>query len=164
MSDYPEAAWLGRFGSILPSQTTWLHKSLNGVGLVEARSLNSNLLINYYSTIMENNLASGSGKTMSGEWIETQAFIYWLSTAIQKNIFKLLINQPKIPATQKGGQLVVNALRQVLDLAISIDGISSYTVHDVEIQPQQHNIKIRFKAMLVNAISYVDGIEGELTT
>ena len=161
MNNYSEAAWMGNFGSLFPSQTTWLHKPLVKV---EPNVDEVDVTTNYYSTIYEQNVATGSGKTMSGEWIENQAFIYWLQSAIQKNVFSLLINNNKIPATTRGAEQVIIKLREVLELAIKLDGISEYQILDYKISPKQHNISIKFKAMLVNAISYVDGIVGEITT
>ena len=161
MNNYSEAAWMGNFGSLFPSQTTWLYKPLSQV---EPYSNEVDITTNYYSTIYEQNVATGSGKTMSGEWIENQAFIYWLQSAIQKNVFSLLINNNKIPATTRGAEQVIIKLREVLELAIKLDGISEYQILDYKLSPNQHNIKIKFKAMLVNAINYVNGIEGELTT
>lgn len=161
MNNYSEAAWMGNFGSLFPSQTTWLYKPLSQV---EPYSNEVDVTTNYYSTIYEQNVATGSGKTMSGEWIENQAFIYWLQSAIQKNVFSLLINNNKIPATTRGAEQVIIKLREVLELAIKLDGISEYQILDYKLSPKQHNISIKFKAMLVNAISYVDGIVGEITT
>lgn len=161
MNNYSEAAWMGNFGSLFPSQTTWLYKPL---AQVEPYSNDVDVTTNYYSTIYEQNVATGSGKTMSGEWIENQAFIYWLQSAIQKNVFSLLINNNKIPATTRGAEQVIIKLREVLELAIKLDGISEYQILDYKLSPKQHNISIKFKAMLVNAISYVDGIVGEITT
>lgn len=161
MNNYSEAAWMGNFGSLFPSQTTWLYKPLSQV---EPYSNEVDVTTNYYSTIYEQNVATGSGKTMSGEWIENQAFIYWLQSAIQKNVFSLLINNNKIPATTRGAEQVIIKLREVLELAIKLEGISEYQILDYKLSPKQHNISIKFKAMLVNAISYVDGIVGEITT
>ena len=161
MNNYSEAAWVGNFGSLFPSQTTWLYKPLSQV---EPYSNEVDVTTNYYSTIYEQNVATGSGKTMSGEWIENQAFIYWLQSAIQKNVFSLLINNNKIPATTRGAEQVIIKLREVLELAIKLEGISEYQILDYKLSPKQHNISIKFKAMLVNAISYVDGIVGEITT
>lgn len=161
MNNYSEAAWMGNFGSLFPSQTTWLYKPLSQV---EPYSNEVDVTTNYYSRIYEQNVATGSGKTMSGEWIENQAFIYWLQSAIQKNVFSLLINNNKIPATTRGAEQVIIKLREVLELAIKLDGISEYQILDYKLSPKQHNISIKFKAMLVNAISYVDGIVGEITT
>ena len=161
MNNYSEAAWMGNFGSLFPSQTTWLYKPLSQV---EPYSNEVDVTTNYYSTIYEQNVATGSGKTMSGEWIENQAFIYWLQSAIQKNVFSLLITNNKIPATTRGAEQVIIKLREVLELAIKLDGISEYQILDYKLSPKQHNISIKFKAMLVNAISYVDGIVGEITT
>ena len=161
MNNYSEAAWMGNFGSLFPSQTTWLYKPLVQV---EPYGNEVDVTTNYYSTIYEQNVATGSGKTMSGEWIENQAFIYWLQSAIQKNVFSLLINNNKIPATTRGAEQVIIKLREVLELAIKLEGISEYQILDYKLSPKQHNISIKFKAMLVNAISYVDGIVGEITT
>lgn len=161
MNNYSEAAWMGNFGSLFPSQTTWLYKPLSQV---EPYSNEVDVTTNYYSTIYEQNVATGSGKTMSGEWIENQAFIYWLQSAIQKNVFSLLINNNKIPATTRGAEQVIIKLREVLELSIKLEGISEYQILDYKLSPKQHNISIKFKAMLVNAISYVDGIVGEITT
>ena len=163
MNEYQEAAWLGNFGSLFPSKTTWLEKKLVDVDLL-SETPNESQLSNYYIKVMDNNVAYGSGKTMSGEWIENQAFIHWLSSAIQKNVFSLLLTKNKIPATTQGAELVIAKLREVLELGIIQDGISSYDIYDYTLQPNQHNIKIKFKAMLVNSITYVDGIDGEITT
>ena len=68
---------------------------------------------------------SQQAKTASGEWIDVIRFRDWLKANMQADVAYALINAGgKVPYTDKGIQVIVNAMRQSLDLGVQRGGIA----------------------------------------
>jgi hypothetical protein len=158
---YPEAAWISRFGSQQPASILWLNKPL--VQVVKPNTVGPSLS-NYYSTIYDSDVATGSGKTMSGEWIDTLVFTKWLSITLRNQLFDLLCTMPKISYTTADKQILVNRVLYVLSIGEKLGGLTGkYEAFVIEEQRQSRNIKLGFKAQLLNGINSFDDIQGTIT-
>ncbi len=58
------------------------------------------------------------GKTAAGEYVDVIRDRDWLESRIQTDVFTVLTNSNKVPFTDKGGSLVVGALKARLTLAV----------------------------------------------
>jgi hypothetical protein len=160
-SQYSEVAWVSRFGSQQPSSVEWLNKPLSSVKI---SPLPAPPLSNYYATVYDTNVATGSGKTMSGEWIDHAVFIKWLEITLRSQVFGLLYEQPKLSYTAADKELLLNKVRYVLSVGEKLGGITSrYEAFIVSEQREQRNIIIGFKAQLLNGINSVEDIQGTIT-
>jgi len=60
-----------------------------------------------------------SGMVCSGEWIDVQHAIDWLTARIGENIFAILASQPKLPFTNPGGAVLGTEIERMLTVASS---------------------------------------------
>lgn len=158
---YPEAAWISRFGCQRPASITWLNKPL--IGVVPAPDA-GHPLSNYYRPMYDTLVVQGSGKTMSGEWIDNLVFTKWLEFTLRSQVFSLLCENDKIPFNTVGKQLLINRVRYVLSVGVKLGGIAdNYEVFVIEEQRTNRNIRIGFKAQLLGVINSVEDIQGTIT-
>lgn len=160
MNRYTEAAWLAVNGGKFPSHVDWLYKELTNVETIKTTEPPD--LSNYYTTVYEDKVTSGSNKTMNGEWIDNVIFEYWMVSAIQRNIFNLLKSSTKIPATNKGVGQVLLKLQEVLDFSVKENGINDYTILDTTINRTTRTLETSFKFSQGQSINVVDKIYGLL--
>lgn len=158
--EYPEAAWVSRFGSQFPSKSVWLYKELVGVDKDSSVDREQYPLINFYSQINEDDVALGGGKTMSGEWIHTTLSLYWLESTIQRNLFSLLKSNEKISRTKSGLELFVSKLKDVLKASIELNVITNFEILSSSLT-EDGSVSIKFRATLESAIVEAD-VVGEV--
>ena len=121
-SDYINGAVAGRCFPAEPGTITFAYKSLNGPSVSKlvtptATSYLERENINYYTTIGGRNVIIG-GQTASGEFIDITRGIDWLSSRIQENVFSYLATLSKIPYTDDGADILINAATEILDQAV----------------------------------------------
>lgn len=156
---YPEAAWISLCGQSFPSKVQWLYKYLSKVDIVKNPKLPK--LLSTTSTILNDKSTIGSGTTSQGIVIHEQVSLDWCRWAIARQVWKTLYDKEKIPSSKNGGDIIVNNIKQVLDLAVSESIFSEYKIGRVEIFPVRNNIAVEFSASLVQTILNCD-ISGSL--
>lgn len=112
--------WLGSYLPYGPGTLTWAYKGLNGVQAdtyttTELSNLESKRA-NHYVTLGGRDLVreGWTGK----EFIDIIRGQDWLVARIQESVFKTLADELKIPYTNKGINLVVSKVQEVLDDAV----------------------------------------------
>jgi hypothetical protein len=142
---WPEAAWMGR---VLPDgvgSSTWKFKALAGVVSDQlsgtAISNAQGKSCNIYTPVGGLDITE-EGVMASGEYIDVTRFIDWLVSTMETNVYSLLVNNEKIPFTNKGIATVENAVLQTLQEGLDNGGVSpdpapTVTVPDILAVPTQ---------------------------
>ncbi len=122
ISNWVNAAWLGKMLPLQPGSGTWAYKEL--VGVSDTSNLNAteraNIKLrkgNYYTQLAGIDVTF-LGTMVSGEYIDVIHGLDWLESFIQENIAQLLIAAPKIPYNNNGIGLIENSLRASLQEAV----------------------------------------------
>lgn len=162
---YPEAAWIGYCGDSFPSKVQWLHKYLSKVDVLPEKGLKDKLPDSGYpnttSMVMKNRATVGSGKTSEGVPIHEQVSLDWVKWAISRKVWRLLYTKDKISATEGGKELIVNEVKDVLNIAVEEGIFVKYDISDVILNSRNNTISIKFSAELEHTILYVD-VSGSL--
>ena len=174
IAQYPEAAWISRCANVFPSQMQWLEKEL--IGLTSEEESDTSQLdtpyddtdlfpefttpANYYSTVYEEEVSWGSGCTCDGEWIDNKVFDDWLMWAIQRNIWKLIKNSPKISATANGMEQIELKIKEVLQFGLKQQGIQSYKITNRQLSRVLRTSSFEFEYTRVHAIIGVISVKG----
>ena len=156
---YPEAAWISFCGQRFPSKVQWLYKYLSKVDIVKNPKLPE--LLSTTSKILNDKSTMGSGTTSQGVIIHEQVSLDWCRWAIARQVWKTLYKSDKVPSTKSGGDIIVNNVKFVLDIAVEESIFSDYKIGKVEIFPSSNNISVEFSASLVYTILNCD-ISGSL--
>lgn len=183
-TQYIEAAIMSYMFTYYPGQETWALKRLAGItydNLTEGDSLaarNKN-----FSTFepFRNFSVTQQGKVSAGEWIDVIRLRDALEDQIKVSIAGAMIRADgKVPYTDGGIQIILNALREPLDLNVQRGGIAppemdendrvipSYTVSapraaSVPVNDKANRIlrDVKFTARLAGAIHVVE-VKGSL--
>jgi hypothetical protein len=164
------AAWAGHRLPSDPGSSTWAFKTLAGVA-VDSNLTGGQVAVieskggNVYRTIASVNMTT-FGITASGEYIDVTRFIDWLDQRIKERLFGLLINNPKIPYTDLGVDLVRGEVLAQLQQGISVGGLAADPV-PVVTAPKVADISaankatrilpdITFQATLAGAIHQIE--------
>lgn len=186
-TEYLEAAIMAKAFTFYPGGETWALKRLGGISfdnLMEGQALatfekNANTFEPFRNFAITQN-----GRVAAGEWIDVIRFRDWLSEQIKISVVSAMINaNGKVPYTDNGIQVIVTAMRKVLDLGVTRGGIAppevaadddqrmipSYTVTFPRSSAVAFNDKanrvlrdVGFTARLAGAIHAVE-IKGTLT-
>lgn len=122
------ATWVGNRFPFDPGSSTWAYKPLSGVTVdvltageqAAAAGFNGNIYVEIAGAAV-----TLDGKTAAGEWIDVIIFRDWLVATIRERVFLLLINNPKIPYTDAGVQLITSTIQAVLTEGIAKNGLAS---------------------------------------
>jgi len=124
-----EAAWLGGQLPQTPGSNNWAFKTLNGitadvlsdtarsatVGNPGAGVVGRN--VNIYTPLGGINVTQ-FGTTASGQYIDITIGIDWLQSTIQTNVWSQLALSTKIPYTDAGTAVIIQAVRQAIDQGV----------------------------------------------
>ena len=159
---YPEGAWIGSCGDSFPSRVNWLHKYLSKVD-VRKRDATSKVppLSTTTAEVMKRRATVGSGLTTQGIVIHEQVSLDWIKWALGRKVWKTLYNNERINATSGGLDLVVNDVKEVLNLAIEEEMLSEYRITEVLFDRHSNNLSLKFSCKLMETILFVD-ISGSL--
>ena len=121
------ATWMGNRFPIPPGASTWDFQPLSGVtvdtletGFVDAiEGKNGNHYINIGGANVTQN-----GTMASGEFIDVIRGRDWLTVRMQERILGILVNVEKVPFTQAGIDMMVNAVSAQLDEGIGAGYLS----------------------------------------
>lgn len=118
-SAFKEAAWFGGMLPRDPGSATWAFKQLAGVGADVLTSTERTAI--EASTRKSNHYRAEAGigvtypgKTYGGEWIDVVTGLAWFQARLEERLFALLVNNPKVPYTDRGLALVNAELRAQL--------------------------------------------------
>lgn len=159
---YPEGAWIGSCGDSFPSRVNWLHKYLSKVD-VRKRDATSKVppLSTTTAEVMKRRATVGSGLTTQGIVIHEQVSLDWIKWALGRKVWNTLYNNERINATSGGLDLVVNDVKEVLNLAIEEEMLSEYRITEVLFDRHSNNLSLKFSCKLMETILFVD-ISGSL--
>lgn len=175
-SEWIAAAVAGKVLPEDPGSLTWEFKTLAGISTyfiytnlrtaIEARNGN------YYERIAGNNVTRGGGVSAAGEYMDVRRGIDWLTARIKENVFTVLLNQKKLPYTNRGLSVLKGVILQQLGRAVDRDFLSeepapSVTVPDVDSIPtadksNRHVPDVTFEGTLAGAV-HSTKIKGTLT-
>ena len=116
-----------------PGTITFALKTLSGVPVSDqvtsdAISTLESKNVNYYTRIGGRNITL-KGVTSGGDFIDVTRSIDWLTNRIRENVFFYMASADKIPFTDAGADILVNAARQILGEALARGVIADeYTV------------------------------------
>lgn len=114
-----EVAWAASQLVEDPGTITWAFKTLEGIGADSYTSTEETLIKgstiggNVYKTVAGISITD-PGKTCGGEFIDVVRAIDWMQARMEENIFALLANNPKVPYTDKGANMVLAEVKAVL--------------------------------------------------
>lgn len=160
------AAWAGNRLPSDPGSSTWAFKTLASVQVDSALTGGQVAVIeskggNVYRTIAGVNVTT-FGITASGEYIDVTRFIDWLDARIKERIFGVLINNPKVPYTDTGVDLMRAQVLAQLQQGIAVGGLAADPAPTVtaplvaDIDPSDKAARIlpdiNFQATLAGAI------------
>lgn len=149
---YPEGGWISNCGNFFPSEVQWLYKTFDGI-----QEISSNKIPLYSNSAYQFGLSDvvttvGSGKTTDGIPIEEQVGMDWLKYAIQKRFWALLYKQERINSTNAGLTMFKNELIYVLDLAISLNMLTDYTITSQTLDRENCKVAFTFTATFTHTI------------
>ena len=159
---YPEAAWIASCGNYFPSRVNWLHKYLTKVD-VRKRDAKSKVpeLSTTTAVVMKVRATVGSGLTTQGIIIHEQVSLDWIKWALGRKVWRTLYTNERINASPEGLDLVVNDVKEVLNLAIEEEMLSEYQITEVLFDRHSNNLSLKFSCKLMETILFVD-ISGSL--
>lgn len=123
------AAWGGNRLPSDPGSSTWAFKTLAGVQ-VDANLTGGQASVieskggNHYTVVAGVNITR-YGIMASGEFIDITRFIDWLDQRIKERIFGVLINNPKVPFTDTGIDLMRSQVLAQLNQGIAVGGLAA---------------------------------------
>lgn len=172
-SSYPDAAWLGRCLPLDAGSITWAFKTLSGITPdTLTATQRTNALAKYaniYETVAGVSITQ-MGTTGGNEYIDITRGIDWLRSEMQADIYQRLVNQDKIPYTDKGIASIEALVRYALEAGIdrnfiaSITSISVPAAADVSAANKTARLlqDVEFTAVLAGAIHTIE-VQGVVT-
>lgn len=162
---YPEAAWVASCGNYFPSHVQWVHKYLPKVDTLSKSEI-INVLRDFpemttSAKVLKSKATVGSGRTLAGELIHEKVSLDWVKWALQRKVWSLLYTSEKINATRDGSDIVVNVVKDVLNVAVEESIFINYSMVSVNLDSVGNNISIKFNAELEHTILSVE-VSGSL--
>lgn len=177
----PSAGWLGGQLPQTPGSSTWKFKQLVGITPDTLTQTQRNNVIgipgqpakngNIYETVGGVNITE-EGWMVSGQFIDITVGVDWLKSTMQENVFALLVQAPKVPYTDQGVGIIINAIKQTLQQGVAnglIDGsspiiVSAPQVLDVPLADRQNRLlpDVTFSCRFAGAIHFVQ-IQGTVS-
>lgn len=158
---YPEAAWIANCGNEFPSRVSWVYKHLSKVDVLSESDIPKEGYSTSTSIVMKNRATVGSGKTSEGVPIHEQVSLDWVKWAISRKVWRLLYTKDKVSATEAGKELIINEVKDVLNVAVEEGIFIKYNISGVTLDSKSSTISIKFSAELEQTILYVD-VSGSL--
>ena len=174
-ADFPEAAWFGRMLPKDPGSATWAYKTLSGISADDLTATQSKAVhdkdANTYEAIGGVNVTR-YGTVGSGEYLDVIRGIDWLEARMQERIYSRLVNNDKIPYTNKGIAVIENEIRGQLQDGIAAGLLASDPAFTVTV-PDSADVSstdkanrelnnVEFEATLAGAVHKIT-IQGVVT-
>lgn len=147
---YPEGAWISVCGNSFPSRVQWLHKFLIKSDLNTLKNIPD--LSTTSARVVSSKATAGSGSTAQGVVIHEQVSLDWVRWALSRKVWNTLYSKSKVSATQGGVDLIVNDVKQVLDVAVQEGVFSEYRITETKLNRMDNTISLKFTAMFVQSI------------
>ncbi len=126
-----QAAWFGRMLPTDPGSATWKFKNLVGVTpsvlTATQRDNARDKNVNIYTTVAGTNITS-EGTMITGEYIDVIHGLDWLTQRLTEEVYRLLVNQPKVAFTDPGIAQIENVVRGQLRIAQDVGVIAPDTL------------------------------------
>ena len=128
-TEYSEVAVMSKCFTFYPGGETWANQKLAGITadnlaegeFIAAKAKNANT----FEMFNDDFAITQNGKVAAGEWIDVIRFRDWLKTEMQTDVASALINaKGKVPYTDEGILVIVNAMQQSLALGTQRKGIA----------------------------------------
>lgn len=174
---YPEAAWIGACGNSFPSRVNWLNKFLLKVDvlsrekrtpdeleIVRAVNIQGRSIPDLSTTsalVFKNRATVGSGLTTQGIVIHEQVSLDWIKWALGRKVWKTLYTKERMNGSTKNTELIINDVKEVLNLALEEEMLSEYQITEVTFDRRSNNLSLKFSCKLLETILFVD-ISGSL--
>ncbi|WP_425447741.1 DUF3383 family protein [Dethiothermospora halolimnae] len=118
--EYMACGWVGKCGPKDPGSLTWKFKNINGVteadlGVTEITQLHKDGGNTYVRKL--GMLQTSEGKVSSGEYIDVMRSQDFIEARMTEEVSRLLYTKDKIPYSNKGISMVVDAMTTVLKQA-----------------------------------------------
>lgn len=172
---FPEAAWFGNQLAQEPGSQTWANKTLRGIETVKLTTTQrTNAFakeVNTYES--RGGVAITRNGTVSGnEYIDVIVGLDWLQARLTERLLSLVVNQGKIPFTDRGIAQVEAEVRAQLDQAVSRGVLADDTPYVVTVpkaadvsvndRANRHLTGVKFTARLAGAIHTIE-VRGTVT-
>jgi hypothetical protein len=134
-ANFPEAAWLGVMLPKDPGSATWVFKTLAGnvadelTDTEETNAIGKNATVYIERGGVDNTQNAEGGQVASGEWIDVIRGIDWLEARLEENIYTVLVTVDKVPFTDNGIDQIVNAMQEILELAVTRGVLDTYIIN-----------------------------------
>lgn len=169
-----QGAWLGSIFTFEPGSANWNYKTLEEIKpdvLTPQQAANLEAAnVGYYVTVAGVNVTQG-GKMGDGEWPDIVVGTDWIVARIREEIFRALVNNPKLPTSDAGilsvQSIVTSVLSKAADMGIlQKDGIEvtvpKYADLSQDDKTNRRVSGIKFRALYEGAINTV-ALVGELS-
>lgn len=146
---FPDAAWAGKQLPTDPGSTTWKFKQLTGVAAPTLTATEKGVLdgknVNYINDI--NGISyTTEGVMVGGQFIDVTRGVDWWGARLQERIFALFLNNPKIPGTDAGINIIRAAIEAQNAEAIA-EGVFADDPAPVTTMPKQADRSAADKAV-----------------
>jgi hypothetical protein len=117
------SAHVGLMAPKNPGSATWKFKNLSGIGADELNDTDRTNLrdknVNFYEEVAGVSIISSEGVVASGEYIDIMRGTDWIQARIEESVYQTLIDNEKVPYTDKGISAIQNKIEGVLEDAIT---------------------------------------------
>lgn len=124
--------WTGKCLPYDPGSETWAHKTIKGVVADDLLSGQETALetkrCNYYAANVGGFDVTLWGTVPDGDYVDIIRGVDWLHARLSERIWGGFYNAKKVPFTDKGIAIVESLMRAVLDAAIKVGLLESYTI------------------------------------
>lgn len=168
-TQFPEAAYLGTVLPLDPGSWTGKFKSLTGITIDQLTPTQRTNALAKYANVYESRGGAPitqDGKVSANEYHDIIVFVDWLESRITEEVYVVLINNNKVPYTDKGITLIQAAINRVLLDGVSLGGIAEDpefiitvpVVEDISAIDKANRVlnNIKFQATLAGAIHVVN--------
>ncbi len=129
--EYAQFAWMGEAFPYDAGSQTWAYKTPSGITSYEITSSQaSNAWAKNANTYRE---VAGVDVTQygtmgSGEYIDVMRGVDWIEANIQEEVYTMVISSRKIPYTDEGVNVIIGAIRKILQDAVQMGILRENTI------------------------------------
>lgn len=162
--EYGACAWVGVMAPKDPGSATWKFKSLTGVTASNLTTTQESYLeglnANFYTEIAGIGVTT-EGVAASGEFVDIQHGIDWLTARIQERLFGIIAGADKVPYTDAAVDSLLNEIISVMEIGVDrnflVTGTLTATapkVADIDVADRAARLlpDVKFGATLAGAI------------
>lgn len=176
VAEWLAAGWLGGALTTTPGEASMAYKEVPGVKKDKLQPAEENAILaknGSYYTDLAGTGSTFEGKSGAGEFMDTTRFIDWVYARMRETVAGALQNNPKIPYTDGGVDIMRGLIMSVIQLGIKAGGfaaspaptISAPLVKDVAPADRINRIlpDINWTAQLAGAIHRLNPVKGRVS-